>query len=118
MSSLKVFSDKLVEFLDSLCETFGTDLPDLPAKKEQVVLLKKTNPRVLCNLFQYYCGAYIDRIAQRDITVIQEMCENEENTFFRNMDIYGLMRSCDDEITKDAIWKYLHMLCILANRVE
>ena len=75
MGSLTAFNNQMSNLLNELLLSFPED-KDIKWGQMSVDLLKKTNPRLICNGFKYYIYQYKEQII------------NEDETFFLNKQNY------------------------------
>ena len=65
MSYLSTFTTYIQEFIDKLCGHYPED-KDFSNFKAYIIILKKTNPRAILNLFNTHCIKYTEQIKTKD----------------------------------------------------
>ncbi len=122
MSALGVFTTQLLNFFEELQETFPEER-DIRMATEAISGAKKVNPRLILDMF--YEHLYVDfhrAIADRQVDRIIALARHKVSTQFN--EIMPAITLFDKhwgglaESNKDAIWKYLTVLCVLCERAK
>ena len=64
MSILSAFTNQLLNLMGNLCEMYPDD-PDLAFTKTSILIMKKSNPRKLQEIFDEYVGIYEEEIMKK-----------------------------------------------------
>jgi len=119
---LKVFNEHFVEFIEDIASVFP-DENDLILAKNYLLLMKKTNPKLLINIFYNNIFLkYNDKFEQNDMDYFIEKDYQED--FTENKNSAKIIQSIDhlrssiknmNEHNKTKTIKYLQNLCKLSN---
>ena len=119
---LKIFNEHFVEFIEDIVSIFP-DENDLIVAKNYLILIKKTNPKLLINIFYNNIFLkYNDKFEQNDINYFIEKDYHED--FTKTEFSAKIIQSIDDlrtsiknmnEDNKIKTIKYLQNLCKLSN---
>lgn len=119
---LKVFNEHFVEFIEDIASVFP-DENDLILAKNYLLLMKKTNPKLLINIFYNNIFLkYNDKFEQNDMDYFIEKDYQED--FTENKNSAKIIQSIDhlrssiknmNEQNKTKTIKYLQNLCKLSN---
>lgn len=119
---LKVFNEHFVEFIEDIASIFP-DENDLIIAKNYLLLMKKTNPKLLINIFYNNIFLkYNDKFEQNDMDYFIEKDYQED--FTENKNSAKIIQSIDhlrssiknmNEQNKTKTIKYLQNLCKLSN---
>ena len=132
MSYLTTFISLIEEFIIKLSLLYPDDL-DFVHFKTFLLILKKTNPRKILDMFNTHCLQYREYIKNKDNTFIltndflkdkREKFKDKDND--NDMDDYILnimikLRhywSTMDEETIDNVWKYLNIFILLSDKLN
>jgi|TARA_B110000211_G_C14071153_1_gene550047 hypothetical protein len=127
MSYLSTFTTYIQEFIDKLCGHYPED-KDFSNFKAYIIILKKTNPRAILNLFNTHCIKYTEQIKTKDEKFLLttdftkdkiniENVINDDNAF----DIINKIRNywkLMDTPTKESIWQYLNLFIMLSSKIS
>jgi|TARA_B110001450_G_scaffold205878_1_gene195915 hypothetical protein len=127
MSYLSTFTNYIQEFIDKFCDCYPEDT-DLSNFKTYILILKKTNPRKILELFDKYCVKYKTQIKNKDEEFLLtanfikdkikiEHIINENNSFDIIEKIRNYWREMDNEM-KENIWKYLNLFLMLSTKIN
>ena len=127
MSSLSTFTKYIQEFIDKFCDCYPEDT-DLSNFKTYILILKKTNPRKILELFDKYCIKYKTQIENKDEEFLLtadfmkdkikiENVINEDNTFDIIEKIRNYWREMDNDM-KENIWIYLNLFLRLSTKIN
>ena len=125
MSILSAFNCQLVNLMSNLCEMFPKD-PDLSFTKTSILLMKKTNPRKLQEIFDEYVSKHETEIMSKDEKFLlnKDFAQDDfslsddpdyAHTIMINLRKYW--NSIDNE-SKQNIWKYLQVLAVLNKKAR
>jgi len=129
MSILTAFNTQIINFLDETINLYPNDL-DFSTFKNAILLLKKTNPRKIYELFNLYIDSYRGKIMNRDETFFISECKYQEFTnyqeYYKNnsidishvIDKLKLYWTDLSDNNKDKIWKYLEILIKLGDMMR
>lgn len=119
MSFLSAFTDVVIRFNDELIELYP-DEQEFKTGKTAIMLVKRTNPRMLLNIFKAYITPWREQIEKRDETFFMEKDYKEEVVGDQNilMLIERLKEkwSYIGDVNQLAIWKYLQTLVVLMDK--
>ena len=129
MSLLTAFNTQILNFLDDIIKIYPNDL-DFLTFKNAIILLKKSNPRKIYQMFDLYIDSYKTQILSRDETFFISECKYNELTdyteYYKNnsIDISHILDKLKlywdelSETNKNNIWKYLEVLIKLADMMR
>jgi hypothetical protein len=122
MSVLSAFNAQLVAFFEELCDVLSEE-KDVKMALEAIRGAKKINPRLLVDLF--YEHVYRDlheAISRKDIQSVQAIARlkitSQFNEIMPALAIFDRHWAGFSGGTQDAIWKYLHVLCLLCGKAR
>ena len=121
-SYLGAFTTQLLRFFEDLSATFPEER-DIKMAVTGVEGLKMANPRMCLDLFHEYVYVPIsDPIYREDTDVIIDYAKKAISTQFNDM--YVALMIFDkywhtmSDSNRDAIWKYLKVLCVLCEKAK
>jgi hypothetical protein len=122
MSVLSAFTTQLVNFFEELCNTFPEE-KDIKMATEAIRGAKKINPRLILDLFmEHVYNDLAPAIAKRDVILIREVAQKKIATQFNEMisalSIFDKHWDSMGEKNQEAIWQYLKVLCLLAEKAR
>lgn len=112
---LRTFCNQLTAFMDDLCETYPEET-DISTAAQKLKLLKQVNPRLIHSVFMSSVYSEYSRpILDEDEDYILERIKAEEN----NMALWVFDKhwATMSEANKQAVWRYVKTLVLLAARV-
>ena len=123
MSILSAFTNQLVNLIENLCEMYPND-PDLSFTKTSVILMKKSNPRKLQELFDKHVAIYqAEILSKNEVFLINNDFVEEQFSKIDDQDyaikIMKNLRKYWTDIDTESklnIWKYLQVLVVLNNK--
>ena len=122
MSTLSVFGTQLVRFFEELVETFPEE-KDIRMASEAISGARKINPRLILDLF--YEHFYVDfhrAVAEKDVGTLVALGRQKIATKFNEImpaiAIFDKHWGGLTEPNRDAIWKYLTVLCVLCEKAR
>jgi hypothetical protein len=118
-SFLKAFIDVLIKFNGELIDLFPEE-KDFKTGKHAMEIIKKTNPRLILNISKPFIILWKDKIINKDDTFFMnknydDEVEGDTHILMLINNLKGKWPILNDH-NKDAIWKYLKTLCVLAER--
>ena len=119
-SRLGFFNDKLMEFFRDLAYAFPEER-DLQNAVEYIEMAKRSNPKLILDMFHQhvYLGAH-EMIEKDDeegvVTFAKKKIENEYNEISSALSIFDKHWTSLDNSNREAIWKYLKVLCVLCEK--
>ena len=131
MSYLSTFTNLIEEFVDKLSQLYPDD-QDFIHFKTFILLLKKTNPRKILDIFNKHCLQYKEDIVAKNETFIllTDFVKDKNNKNSKNKDtsndeyILNVMiklrhywKSMNKE-TIENIWKYLNIFILLSSKIK
>jgi hypothetical protein len=122
MSALNVFCTQLVAFFEELAETIPEER-DIRSALEAIKAAKKINPRLIADLFynNVYTGFY-DVIQERNLEELVRRGRIVVSTQFNEISpaitIFDKHWASLSEPTRDAVWKYMLVLCKLSEKLH
>ena len=122
MSTLSAFGTQLVRFFEELVETFPEE-KDIRMASEAISGARKINPRLILDLF--YEHFYVDfhrAVAEKDVGTLVAVGRQKIATKFNEImpaiAIFDKHWAGLTEPNRDAIWKYLTVLCVLCEKAR
>jgi hypothetical protein len=122
MSTLSAFGTQLVRFFEELVETFPEE-KDIRMASEAINGARKINPRLILDLF--YEHFYVDfhrAVAEKDVATLVAVGRQKIATKFNEImpaiAIFDKHWGSLTEPNRDAIWKYLTVLCVLCEKAR
>ena len=120
MSTLSAFGTQIVRFFEELVETFPEE-KDIRMASEAISGARKINPRLILDLFHEHF--YVDfhrAVAEKDVATLVAVGRQKIATKFNEImpaiAIFDKHWSGLTEPNRDAIWKYLTVLCVLCEK--
>ena len=130
MTYLNTFTTLIQEFVTKLSDLYLSD-HDYIQIKTYIMILKKTNPRKIVDIFNEHCLQYKTQIINKneeflltynfiDNDVARENITNESN----NQEFFNLMSKIRsywkgmDKDTTENIWKYLNLFILLNDKLK
>lgn len=122
MSYLGAFTTQLVRFFEDLAETYPEER-EIKMALEAVQGLKKVNPKMLLELFYDYVHSGIsEAIAREDEDYVIHYARNTIKSQFNEMSVALMIFDKHwpqmSEANRQAIWKYLKVLCALCEKAK
>ena len=122
MSTLNIFCTQLVAFFEELAETVPEER-DIKSALEAIKGAKKINPRLIMDLFyeSVYKGFY-DVIQERNLEELVRrgrlVIATQYNEISPAITIFDKHWASLSDSTRDAIWKYMLVLCKLCEKAR
>lgn len=122
MSLLGAFNNQLIRFFEELTETYPEE-KDIRFGLEALQGAKKINPKLILDLFyeHVYREAH-EMIETENETAILQFAHNKITNQFNEMSaalvIFDRHWSTMTDANRDAIWKYLKVLCVLCAKAK
>ena len=127
MSYLTTFTKYIQEFIDKLCDYYPED-KGFSNFKTYVLILKKTNPRKIFEMFDSHCVKYTDQIKSKDeeflltTDFIQDKIHikniiDDSNAFDIMQKLRTYWKEMDHEM-KENIWTYLNLFLMLSSKIN
>ena len=119
MSFLNAFTDVVVRFADELIELYPDEL-QFKTGKSAIVLIKRTNPRLLVHIFKAYIDPWREHIQKRDESFF--MSKDYTKEAMEDENVLMLISRLKDkwpnigEKNQNAIWKYMDTLILLMDK--
>ncbi len=122
MLTLVGFVNQLVSFFEELTIVFPEER-DIRVALDAVKAARRVNPRLLVDLFyEHVYASLYDYIKVKDINTIQAIAREKIQTQFNEImpaiAIFDKHWDTMSESTRDAIWKYLLVLCVLCEKAR
>jgi hypothetical protein len=121
-TKLGFFNEKLTEFFRDLAFAFPEER-DLQTALEYIEFAKKSNPRLILDMFyeNVYVGA--NQMIQSDdeagvITFARDIISKKYNEILPALAIFDKYWDSLDTQNRETIWKYLKVLCILCEKAK
>jgi hypothetical protein len=119
---LSIFNTQLVRFFDELQETFPEER-EIRMATEAIAAAKKVNPRLILDMFHEHIyndfhRAIADRQVDRIIALGRQKVATQFNEVMPAITIFDKHWTTLGEPNKEAIWKYLQVLCVLCERAR
>jgi hypothetical protein len=121
-TKLGFFNEKLTEFFRDLAFAFPEER-DLQTALEYIEFAKKSNPRLILDMFyeNVYVGA--NELIQNDdeagvITFARDTISKKYNEILPALAIFDKYWDSLDTQNRETIWKYLKVLCILCEKAK
>lgn len=122
MSTLNIFCTQLVAFFEELAETVPEER-EIRSALEAIKGAKKINPRLILDLFYetVYKGFY-DVIQERNLEELVRrgrlVISTQYNEISPAITIFDKHWGSLSDSTRDAIWKYMLVLCKLCEKAR
>ena len=121
MSLLNSFIKQFLTFLGELEESYP-EVKEIRKGIDLVENFRKINPRLIHELFyKYVYIPFYDDIKNKDMKLIQKKVTEEysnHSEFPMFMNIFLTNQSTMSDNNKEAVWKYLFVLCTLSKKIE
>ena len=126
MSYLTTFTNLIQEFIEKLSDLYPED-KDFTHFKTYLLILKKTNPRKVLELFDKHCLQYREYIKNKDenFLLTNDFVKDTKNiNIIDDEDIFNIMLKLRlywgkmSKDTKDNIWKYLNLFLLLSDKLN
>ena len=123
MSLLSAFNSQMESFSSEICEVFPNDT-DLKMGHNVIILLKKTNPRKLLEMYTIYVSDFKKSIDEEDESFfidhdfkdIANKNNNKEFTFHLVIKLKQYWKSLSEK-NKEIIWQYFQVLNKLSDKL-
>ena len=121
MSIIKAFNKILLNFIKELENKYPEET-DISIYKNSVILLDKTNPKLISNYYKIYVYIYKDYIDEKNESFFLNNDFNEETggsewCFVRGMRLKKYWKDLSDK-SKDAVWEYFLTLNKLVENIQ
>jgi len=121
MSIIKAFNKILLNFIEELENKYPEET-DISIYKNSVILLDKTNPKLIPNYYKIYVYIYKDYIDKKNESFFLNNDFNEETggsewCFVRGMRLKKYWKDLSDK-SKDAVWEYFLTLNKLVENIQ
>lgn len=124
MSLLNAFTTQMENFSREIYQLYPNDA-DLRLGHNMIILLKKTNPRKLLELYDTYVTDFREQIDQKnesffiqhDFNDVASKNQNEELTFNLVIKIKEYWKDLSDT-NKEISWKYFQVLNKLSDKLK
>ena len=121
MSIIKAFNKILLNFIEELENKYPEET-DISIYKNSVILLDKTNPKLISNYYKIYVYIYKDYIDEKNESFFLNNDFNEETggsewCFVRGMRLKKYWKDLSDK-SKDAVWEYFLTLNKLVENIQ
>lgn len=115
MTELRVFCNQLTAFVDDLCETYPEET-DISTAAQKLKLLKQVNPRLIHSVFMSSVYSEFSQpiLNEDEEYILKSIRVHEGNPALWVFDKHW---STMTETNKQAVWKYIKALVLLAARV-
>ena len=122
MSALGAFNTQLIRFFEELAETYPEER-EIKYALEAIQGAKKINPKLILDLFWEHVYADLhESIEREDETFVIAKAKNKIAGQFNEMSpallIFDKHWTTMTDANRQAIWKYLKVLCILAEKAR
>jgi hypothetical protein len=119
---LGAFCNQLIRFFEELKDTYPEE-KSIAMAHEAIVMAKRTNPKLVLDMFGEYiyvpCGDMImNRKEDEIIAHAKKMLASQFNDLMVALVIFDKYWPGMTPSNRDAIWKYLQVLCILASKAR
>lgn len=120
MSYLNAFTTQLINFFDELCVVFPEE-KDIKMATEGLKGVKKINPRLMLDLFVEHvyndCSTAIyEKNVEHFIAVANQKIATKFNEILSALALFHKHWYTLSPQNQDVIWKYLQILCKLAEK--
>lgn len=122
MSLLGAFNNQLIRFFEELLDTYPEE-KDIRYGLEALQGAKKINPKLILDLFyeHVYREAH-EMIENENEAAILQFAHNKITNQFNEMSsaliIFDKHWGTMSDVNRDAIWKYLKVLCVLCAKAK
>lgn len=122
MTTLGAFNNQLIRFFEELVESYPEE-KEIKYGLEALQGAKKINPKLILDLFyeHVYVPAHEAIEAQDDQAVVsyaKAKIQNQFNEMSSALVIFDRHWDTMTQNNKDAIWKYLKVLCVLCAKAK
>ena len=122
MSALGAFNTQLIRFFEELSETFPEERA-IKQALEGIQGAKKINPKLILDLFwEHVYRDLHEAIANEDDDIVVSYAKAKISGQFNEMSpallIFDKHWATMTEVNQKAIWKYLHVLCVLCEKAR
>lgn len=119
---LGIFNSKLIGFFEDLAETFPEE-KDIKSALEMLQFAKKSTPTMILSMFVEYVQKPLhEHIMKEDENAIIEFARASITTQFNEISpalmIFDKHWSTLSDVNRQAIWKHLKVLVLLAERAS
>jgi len=115
MTELRTFCDQLSAFVDDLCETYPEE-SDISTAAQTLRLLKQVNPRMIHSVFMSSVySEYAQHILDENEDYILTRIKSHGNN--PALWVFDKHWNTMAETNKQAVWKYIKTIVLLAARV-
>ena len=124
MSLLNAFTTQMESFSGEICQLYPNDA-DLRLGHNMIILLKKTNPRKILDIYDNYVLDYRTQIDEKnesffidhDFDDVAEKNQNQEMTFTLVEKIKEYWKDLTPQ-NKEISWKYFQVLNKLSDKIK
>ena len=121
-STLGLFNDKLIAFFEDLYATYPEER-DIKMALEALQGAKKINPRLILDMFVEHVSKPLreDNLSENDVNVIsyaKKIISTTYNDILSALMIFDKHWPDMSEANRKAIWTYLKVLVLLAEKVR
>lgn len=122
MSALGAFCNQIIRFFEELKETYPEE-KSIAMALEALVAGRRANPKLILDIFYEYIFIPAgDMIAQKKedeiITYAKRVVETQFNDIMVALIIFDKYWPSMSNNNREAIWKYLQVLCALAQKAR
>jgi len=114
-TTVKAFNEMMEQFLDELVLTFPEE-KSFVKFQSSFSLVKKTRPRLILQKYLESISPYISHVMEKDDSFFKT--HTEEIPILKELNLSSIWTDELSETTKEAIWKYLQTLYILATTIS
>ena len=119
---LGAFNNMLIRFFEQLVDTYPEER-DIRLGLETIQGAKKINPRLILDLFYEYVyrDAHQFIFVEDDVNLVayaRKMIQSQFNEMSSALLIFDKHWDTMSEKNRDAIWKYLKVLCVLCAKAK
>lgn len=119
---LGAFCNQLIRFFEELKDTYPEE-KSISMAHEAIVMAKRTNPKLVLDMFVEYiyvpCGDMIMNKKETEIIAhAKKMLASQFNDLMVALVIFDKYWPGMTPGNRDAIWKYLQVLCVLAAKAR
>ena len=119
---LGAFNNMLIRFFEQLVDTYPEER-DIRLGLETIQGAKKINPRLILDLFYEYVyrDAHKFIFVEDDVNLVayaRKMIQSQFNEMSSALLIFDKHWDTMSEKNRDAIWKYLKVLCVLCAKAK
>lgn len=119
---LSVFNTQLVRFFEELQETFPEE-KEIRMATEAISGAKKINPRLVLDMFYEHIytdfhRAIAEKHVDRIIALGRQKISTQFNEVMPAITLFDKHWTTLGQPNRDAIWKYLTVLCVLCERAK